>query len=467
MIRSAVCFLLVTTMACDLATSSSREAALRSALSKQDRGLAITRPELLAEKYRRMSEDLYSFFRGSLPIWWFDLGHGAMGDSDNVLAPGLGDAHLENFGTLMASDGSLGFEPNDFDSAERWPFRWDVQRLCTSLVLAARLSNADDELARNQVVEHELDIARTFALAYAQAMSEPDAQPGRIEDGASSAYLDDLFRRARRDAMSHAELSELTELNGQTRSLLVGQMDDGDETLERVSQTEWPDFQRLLDTYSATLAVPRSSAYFRVLDVVRQFGSGVASLPRVRYLVLVQGASDDPSDDIILEIKELSDLPLGGWLQSQRVARTNDARVHTLTQRMWARVDADPLWGTAQWRGMPIQVRTESEAHKTARVARFKGELGTTEAMEDFATVLGGLLARVHSCRLPYEGSARRTIASAIGTNLDAFADDEALAAVHYADIVERDFALFKDALMRHGPLLGMMEGTEWDEFSR
>ncbi len=49
-----------------------------------------------------------------------------------------GDAHLSNFGLFAAPDRSLVFDVNDFDETNPGPFEWDVKRLATSFVLAAR-----------------------------------------------------------------------------------------------------------------------------------------------------------------------------------------------------------------------------------------------------------------------------------------------------------------------------------------
>src|SRR5262249_55970423 len=65
-----------------------------------------------------------------------------------------------------------------------------------------------------------------------------------------------------------------------------------------------------LDAYRATLLDPPPAADFEIEDAAREKGSGVASFPRVRALVLVRGPTSAPDDDVILEVKELSDAVL-------------------------------------------------------------------------------------------------------------------------------------------------------------
>src|SRR5262249_47477993 len=98
-----------------------REAEIATVFAEADAPLIRSRPTLVAGKYRRMSEDPFSFYRGSVPLFEHDFEAGAydLADSDFALeAPGplsLADAHPENFGTLRGGDGVCALEPNDFD----------------------------------------------------------------------------------------------------------------------------------------------------------------------------------------------------------------------------------------------------------------------------------------------------------------------------------------------------------------
>lgn len=58
------------------------------------------------------------------------------------------------------------------------------------------------------------------------------------------------------------------------------------------------------------MIAPPPPSFFQIEDAARELGSGVASFPRVRVLVLVRGPTASPDDDVILpEIKELG----GAW----------------------------------------------------------------------------------------------------------------------------------------------------------
>ena len=111
-------------------------------------------PDLFARKMGRMSASPLAFLRGAAPIFFDilaqkpDLADGPDGEGWLV-----GDAHLENFGAYRPEpDGHgskqdakkvAGFNLNDFDETIVGPWRWDVLRLTTSLILGGRELGAD------------------------------------------------------------------------------------------------------------------------------------------------------------------------------------------------------------------------------------------------------------------------------------------------------------------------------------
>jgi hypothetical protein len=190
----------------------------------------------------------------------------------------------------------------------------------------------------------------------------------------------------------------------------------------------------------------------RVLDLARHFGSGVASWPRVRVLVLVRGPTDAIEDDVILELKELADSPASGWIEPGVYFDDVGDRVLATSRSMWARPDADSLWGVSEWLGFSVQIRAEREAHKTLRVERMVGPLGTVDALVSLARVLGQLLARIHTRD---RDLALAELAGSLTAERDRFAAEYADRASRYADRVESDHALFAGLVERLGPTLG------------
>jgi uncharacterized protein (DUF2252 family) len=461
--RAALVTLSALALAC--APADARHAVVVNTLVEADLTLLRARPASMAGKYRRMALDASSFYRGSYPLFVRDaldagtvLAGGAFALPD-ALALGIGDAHLENFGTLRASDGSFALEPNDFDAADYYPYLWELRRLITGVVLAVRQSNPDSDEARTAATANEGEIARACARSYAEALvaSASGAAPERIREGHGSAFVADLFARSQKDAERKKELDDLTVVDGGARRLLRGAKGgDPDNRLIDLPSVAAQALAPALASYRLSLLSPPSMASLTVLDAARELGSGVASLARLRIIVLVRGPSDDPSDDELYELKELSDSSARGWRAPGVWFDSPEQRVVASSRALWAIPDADPSWGTTQLLGLPMQAKLETEAHKTLRVRRLTGEYGTPADLASTAALLGRLVARMHARDL-----ARDTIAASVAPDLPGFASEQARVAIAYADQVERDLSIFRRALAELGPTLGVRASDE------
>jgi uncharacterized protein (DUF2252 family) len=120
----------------------------------------------MERKVARMQASALGFLRGAAPLYYDilkerpELGEGPAGEG--WLA---GDLHVENFGAyrpepLGSAADRVAFDLNDFDDAFRGPWRLDVIRLATSLILLARsrgIPGADAiKLAESLIAAHEL-----------------------------------------------------------------------------------------------------------------------------------------------------------------------------------------------------------------------------------------------------------------------------------------------------------------------
>lgn len=97
--------------------------------------MPLIRTDLIARR-RKMAESAFAFLRGSFFRWvelWPAL-CAELVDASKVL--GVGDLHVENFGTWRAADGQLIWGVNDFDEAAVLPYTNDLVRLATSALLS-------------------------------------------------------------------------------------------------------------------------------------------------------------------------------------------------------------------------------------------------------------------------------------------------------------------------------------------
>jgi hypothetical protein len=458
-------------LGCDAPPLSEREAEVASVLARADDPLLRSRPGLVAAKYRLMAEDPYAFLRGSLALYRHDLStnHGHVAESAYGLsAPmplSLGDPHVENFGLLEATDGTLALEPNDFDAAERFPYLWDLRRLTISLSLTVRLVALAGGTSAQPV-----DVAAAAARAYATDIRAlaGGAPRTRLSDPSGDVVLADLFERGLEDLESRSELAELTVEGPDGRRLRRGPLDptDPDDALESLPECLSGALPTLLADYAASLATSPPASELTVLDAARLRGSGVASYPRVRALVLLRGATDASNDDWILELKELGEAPDSGLVPPYGHFADIPSRVLDMAHSAWARPDAEPRWGGAPALGLPFQLRRESEAHKGLRVTRLEGERATPEAFSVLAAHLGSRLAVVHAAELSDSPvGAASEIARVVGADVEAFAAEQGAISASYAAILEEDATRFGAVLDALGPTLGVLPESP-DEIS-
>jgi hypothetical protein len=92
-------------------------------------------------KHQLMAEGPFPFLRATFYRWMqiWPAVCPALAKAPRLL--GVGDLHVENFGTWRDVEGSLVWGVNDFDEAAVLPFTIDLVRLATSALLAAEAGN--------------------------------------------------------------------------------------------------------------------------------------------------------------------------------------------------------------------------------------------------------------------------------------------------------------------------------------
>ena len=112
--------------------------------------MSLVRPDI-AEKHRRMRAGPFSFMRATFYRWcalWIRTA-GDLAGRAPVL--GVGDLHLENFGTWRDAEGRLIWGINDFDEAAVLPWPHDLVRLASSAHLA--IADSHVRLARRDACD--------------------------------------------------------------------------------------------------------------------------------------------------------------------------------------------------------------------------------------------------------------------------------------------------------------------------
>jgi len=85
---------------------------------------------------KRMSVSPFTFYRGMPALMLFDQVWEPY--NSGLFQQICGDCHLSNFGGFASPERNLLFGINDFDETLVAPFEWDIKRLVTSFVIAAK-----------------------------------------------------------------------------------------------------------------------------------------------------------------------------------------------------------------------------------------------------------------------------------------------------------------------------------------
>lgn len=126
-------------------------------------------PDELGKKHKKMKDDPFEFLRASF-YRWADLWrrHGVE-KAPEVL--GVGDLHVENFGTWRDMDGRLAWGINDFDEACPLPYVNDLVRLAVSAALALDSLKQKENFKSTVTAERACD---AILRGYSEAVAAPD-----------------------------------------------------------------------------------------------------------------------------------------------------------------------------------------------------------------------------------------------------------------------------------------------------
>lgn len=131
-------------------------------------------PELVALKYRAMSESPFAFDRAT-DYLFVASAQNAKQLQTKVKIPIAQDIHLENFGTYKTAEGKAAFGINDFDEAVVAPYTWDLARVGSSIRLAAKQNGLSEKEGKELVdsfVKNYVDDLKKF-----QEKSDKVAEP--------------------------------------------------------------------------------------------------------------------------------------------------------------------------------------------------------------------------------------------------------------------------------------------------
>ena len=428
-------------------------------------------PDLVPVRHGRMMISPFTFYRGAAAVMAEDLKDTPVAGLPAQLC---GDAHLSNFGVFGSPERRLVFDLNDFDETLPGPFEYDVKRMVTSFVIAARdngFTPAEAKAAAREATGAYraamglfaglgtmdvwyacLDEATIRAVARGtmddMSKAAKSAKPGKKRKQAKAE-----IKQAKKAAKRATRAADKARTRDSTQALeKLGEMVDGQYRiasdppvvipLRELAPAQAPALSaELIDqgirdqfqAYRATLQPDRRHLLeqFEIVDAARKV-VGVGSVGTRAYIVLLQGR--DARDPLFLQVKEATSSVLEGHLPRSRY-RQHGQRVVQGQRLMQAASDIYLGW-TSGPRGRHFYWRQLRDMKGSAAI-----EAMTPVALTAYARACGWTLARAHA------RSGDPVAAAAYLGDGDTFEVAMTDFAVRYADQNERDYAEFTAAV--------------------
>lgn len=400
------------------------------------------------EKYARMAESAFAFYRGSAHLYYRDLSAADLMKRSAFSSPDAitwiqGDLHLNNFGAFRDAEMHVVFDLNDFDEAWISSYLYDVWRGAASLYLTAQDNGFSDKKAKKAVT--------TFSERYLEQVKKYrdndhehyDTVTVNEADGPLKKFLTKAETKLSRSRM--LEKWTVLKSNGRRFDLnnpKLGRLSNGDHRLLCEAVSVYKDH--------LTSELKGDTEYFKVMDTARRLGAGVGSLGTPRYYALIRGKDDHSETNIILDIKQQS-LPsmfpfLPAAEQSRLVSEYDAAQAGRRVidgQRAMLK-DPDPHLGFFAILGRSFSVRERCPFKKSLAVEKLSDFKDFRAMAENWGIILATSHARGDDV-VKHGGpdSFEREVLRLTKDREDAFHDEILDFGRHYADQVREDHALF------------------------
>jgi len=405
--------------------------------------------ELVPVRHARMATSAFAFYRGGAAVMAADL---AVTPRTGLKAQLCGDAHLSNFGLFAAPDRSVVFDVNDFDETHPGPFEWDVKRLATSFVLAARDNGIADSIGLEAAMgsaaayresmadfaqRRELDIwydrinVDELLNSLSNSLLEGEGKKGadaKVKAKAQAAITQAVAKARLRDAWS--AIAKITEVvDGQRQFLsqppLLTRLDLGQELRATINS--------LFREYRATLQDDRQELLkrYEIIDMGHKV-VGVGSVGLLAFVILLRGRDDD--DLMVLQVKQAQASVLEKYTHKSTFNK-HGHRVVTGQRLMQAASDSFLGWIDGPG-GRSFYIRQLRDMKWSPDPASLD-----EKRLRRYARLCGHTLARAHA----RSGDAI-ALSAYMGTGKSF---DKAIGAfsMAYADQVALDFAAFTSAI--------------------
>jgi uncharacterized protein (DUF2252 family) len=360
----------------------------------RDRRATSRFPGLFEHKLERMSTSPLAYLRGAAPLFYKLLAdHPELAGGPRGEGWLCGDAHLENFGAFRTegarsttrSGENVVFDLNDFDEAIVGPWRVDVLRLVTSLILGGRELGASGR--RSVALSNVLLESYVGHACRSRTLPPAPAPVARL--------LEKVSKRSHR-----ALLAGRTEIVGGRRRFARGERYvDLPEGWVRPARAA---FDRYVRRLGSGVAVEN----FRVLDAAFRI-AGTGSLGGMRVAILTRGKGGRDGA-WLFDMKEARTPAGAPWLGETHLKKAK--RVLAAARACLAHPPR--MIGTTKVEALSMFVRRLAPQEDKLSLERLRDE-----HLEDVAAYLGALLGRAHrrgALRAPREPWSKNELSALV-----------------------------------------------------
>lgn len=396
--------------------------------------MAVAAPRqarLIPLRTARMAVSPFAFYRGAAQLMANDLG---TQPHTGIYAQLCGDAHLSNFGIYASRERTPVFDINDFDETSQGPWDWDLKRLTTSFVLAARdngQARRSEEAVRTAVGAYVAALNEMAGLGwlerrYRMIRADAPVADGIVWTGKMTALVNQVVSKAARRTQGWTVGKYTEVVDG------VPRLRTAPPVITAVSRRTAAAVTAALRSYLESLSVERRAylAAYHVVDVAHKV-VGVGSVGTYDYIVLLGG--DGLHDELLLQVKEAEPSAVKTALGEKPLL----ANCERVVVGSWVMQGvSDPFLGWTELHGRSFYVRQLKDMKGSVDPALLTGR-----ALVGYAYRCGYTLGLAHS-----RAGDPDVILGYIGKGA-ALADAMWEFSEAYADQTERDYGRFIEAI--------------------
>lgn len=397
------------------------------------------------EKYRKMVESPFRFFRGSAYLFYFD--HANMPSPYHTAEDApiwiQGDLHMDNFGAFQNENGDIVYDINDFDEGYIGSYLYDILRMSISIVLYTEeegYTNEEQNRFVRQYIEGYVKQLKRFVSGKDDPMTLIFTRHN------TRGPIKRVLKKLEQRKENHL-LQDITTVDENGKRQFIES-----EEIERVTNDEAIKIQAVANDYYSSLDErdQRTIIFYHLHDIVRKYGTGTASIGLKRYYALVEGARDAAGrEDLVLEIKEVRAAIPAYFLQYREdfwARYSHQGHRVVATQKAMHHLE-DPYLGYLTIDDEQFYVRERSPYKKKVKQKNYK----SIEDYDKTLAIMGAITAKNHSragiaLNDIVPSRSEEEILDAI-RDVEQFIDYVSLHAHYYATQVYEDYNIFAEVI--------------------